>query len=152
MRHGKAFRRLGRGSSHRRALLRNLTTSLIRHERIRTTVAKAKELRRPAEKMITYAKRGTPGSLAKMESYLFDKSLVAKVKDELAPRYAERAGGYTRVVKAGFRSHDKAPLAYIEYVDNNLPPLTLTKEEFDELEKKLAALTTEDKSDAPATA
>eukprot|EP00045_Choanoeca_perplexa_P010645 m.109497 g.109497 ORF g.109497 m.109497 type:complete len:147 (-) comp15345_c0_seq3:1424-1864(-) len=144
MRHGKSFRRLGRGSSHRRALLRNLTTSLIRHERIRTTVAKAKDLRRPAEKMITLAKRGTPASLLKLDSYLFDKKLVSKVTDELVPRYATRPGGYTRVVKAGFRSHDKAPLAYIEYVDNTLPPLKLTKEEFDELEQKMAKLSTQE--------
>eukprot|EP00730_Choanoeca_flexa_P012523 TRINITY_DN4355_c0_g1_i1.p1 TRINITY_DN4355_c0_g1~~TRINITY_DN4355_c0_g1_i1.p1 ORF type:complete len:136 (+),score=11.96 TRINITY_DN4355_c0_g1_i1:96-503(+) len=135
MRHGKAFRRLGRGSSHRRALLRNLTTSLIRHERIRTTVAKAKELRRPAEKMITYAKRGTPGSLAKMESYLF-------VSD----------AGKTNAESISYSLQSGQVISCQEYVDNNLPPLTLTKEEFDELEKKLAALTTEDKSDAPATA
>eukprot|EP00049_Salpingoeca_infusionum_P019142 m.360430 g.360430 ORF g.360430 m.360430 type:complete len:150 (-) comp19042_c0_seq1:44-493(-) len=123
MRHGIAFRRLGRDSSHLKALLRNLTAALVRHERIKTTLPKAKELRRPAEKMITWAKRNTPVSREKVVAWLPEKDLVPKVFDVLAPRYAERQGGYTRVLKAGFRAKDQAPMAYIEFVDNDLPPL-----------------------------
>ncbi|EGD77924.1 ribosomal protein L17 [Salpingoeca rosetta] len=123
MRHRVAFRKLGRDSEHRRALLRNLTAALVKHERIRTTLAKAKELRRPAERLITWAKRGTPAAHNQMEAWLPERELMPKVYNELLPRFEERPGGYTRVLKAGFRQGDKAPMAYIEYVDNSLPPL-----------------------------
>jgi len=140
MRHGKAFRRLGRGSAHRRALLRNLTDSLIRHERIKTTLAKAKELRRPAEQLITLAKKNTPHADRSIQSFLFDQSLKTKLKDELAKRFADRPGGYTRIMKAGFRKPDSAQVAYIEYVDNSLPKLKLTAEDLAAVEAKLQKL------------
>eukprot|EP00043_Microstomoeca_roanoka_P005426 m.55652 g.55652 ORF g.55652 m.55652 type:complete len:151 (-) comp12962_c0_seq2:422-874(-) len=123
MRHRLAFRKLGRDSEHRRALLRNLTAALVEHDRIRTTLAKAKELRRPAEKLITWAKRGTPAAHTQIQAWLPNQTLVPKVYEDLLPRFESRPGGYTRVLKAGFRLGDKAPMAYIEYVDNKLPPL-----------------------------
>ena len=116
MRHLKAGRKLGRTSSHRQALLRNLVTALFRHEQIRTTVPKAKEARRVAEKMITFAKRGTLHSRRLAYKTVQDNEVLEKLFSVLGERYKERAGGYTRVIKAGFRPGDAAPMARIELV------------------------------------
>eukprot|EP00053_Salpingoeca_punica_P002079 m.36072 g.36072 ORF g.36072 m.36072 type:complete len:152 (-) comp11373_c0_seq1:351-806(-) len=129
MRHGNAFRRLGRDSAHRLALLRNLTTALFKYERIETTLAKAKELRRPAEKLITHGKAGTNASKTIASKYLMEAPIVDKLFTTLAERYATRPGGYTRILKAGFRKGDSATMAIVELVDNGLPALRPPKEE-----------------------
>lgn len=114
MRHRKAGRKLGRTSSHRKAMMRNLVTSLLEHEKITTTDAKAKELRGVADKMITLGKRGTLHARRQALSFIRNDRVTAKVFEELSPRYAERAGGYTRVVKVGNREGDDALLSMIE--------------------------------------
>lgn len=116
MRHGVAGRKLGRPTSHRLALYRNLITDLIRHERIRTTEAKAKEIQAQVEKVITLGKRGDLHARRLTARVLYDGQLVHKVFTDLAERYAERPGGYTRVVKLGPRLGDAAPMAVIELV------------------------------------
>lgn len=123
MRHRVHFRKLGRSTEHRLSMLRTMTMQLIKHERIRTTLAKAKELRRPAENMVTYAKKGDATSFRKAHGWIREKSTVEKLFNELGPRYTERPGGYTRVLRAGNRLGDNAPMAYIEYVDNGKLPL-----------------------------
>ena len=105
------------------AMLRTMTTQLIKHERLKTTWAKAMELRRPAEKMITLAKKATEHSRKGAQAWVQEDAVLPKLFDELGPRFAGRQGGYTRVLKAGYRHGDNAPMAYIEYVDNELPPL-----------------------------
>ncbi len=115
--HRVAGRRLGRTSGPRRALLRNLVASLIRHEHIRTTEAKAKEARPMAESLITLAKKGTLHSRRQALSKVPQKDVVKKLFDELGPRYEERAGGYTRIIKIGFRKGDAAPLVQLELVE-----------------------------------
>jgi len=121
MRHRKSGRKLNRTSSHRKALLRNMAAALIKHEQIKTTLPKAKELRAFADSLVTLGKRGTlharRQALAKLNN---DTSLAAKLFESLAERYAERPGGYTRVIKAGFRRGDNAPMAYIELVDRDI--------------------------------
>ena len=117
MRHRKGGRKLGRSSSHRQALLRNMVTSLLDHERIRTTDAKAKELRRVAERMITLGKRGDLHARRQALSVIRSKEVTAKLFDELADRYRERPGGYTRVMKLGQRQGDAAPMSLIELLD-----------------------------------
>jgi len=120
MRHGKALRRFNRDTSHRKAMLANLTLSLIEHEQIVTTLPKAKELRSVAEKLITLAKKGNMHSRRIAASRLMNnETLVKKLFDTLAPRYKARMGGYTRVLKAGFRAGDNAPVAVIELVDRD---------------------------------
>lgn len=114
MRHRKAGRRLGRTSSHRRAMMRNLVTSLLEHEKIITTDAKAKELRGVADKMITLGKRGTLHARRQALSFIRDNRVTQKVFEELSSRYTERAGGYTRIVKVGNREGDDALLSIIE--------------------------------------
>ena len=114
MRHRKAGRRLGRTSSHRRAMMRNLVTSLLEHEKIITTDAKAKELRGVADKMITLGKRGTLHARRQALSFMRNSRVTGKVFEELSSRYTERAGGYTRVVKVGNREGDDALLSMIE--------------------------------------
>ena len=116
MRHQKSGRKLNRSSSHRRAMLRNMTTSLFLHERIKTTDAKAKELRRVAEKLITMAKKGKLADRRLAHRTVRDQKVLAKLFEEIGPRYAERAGGYTRVLKVGYRRGDNAPVALIELV------------------------------------
>mgnify|MGYP000104928046 CR=1 FL=1 len=106
MRHRKSGRRLGRNSSHRKAMFRNMVTSLFKHDRIRTTDAKAKELRRVAEPLITMAKEDSVAKRRLAFSRLRDDAAVGKLFNELGPRYKERAGGYTRIMKCGFRSGD----------------------------------------------
>jgi large subunit ribosomal protein L17 len=110
------YRKLGRRSDHRRSLLRNQVTSVLRHERIRTTVAKAKELRGPVEHMITLGKRGDLHARRQALSYLLDEDVVTKLFATLAPRYEQRPGGYTRLIKVGPRIGDAAPLCIFELV------------------------------------
>jgi large subunit ribosomal protein L17 len=117
MRHRKAGRKLNRNSSHRRAMFRNMTASLIHHELIKTTLPKAKELRRVAEPLITLAKEDTVAKRRLAFSRLRDKEAVGKLFGELAPRYAQRPGGYLRILKCGYRAGDNAPMAYVELVD-----------------------------------
>lgn len=116
MRHRKAGRKLGRTSSHRKAMLRNMVTSLLKHDKIVTTDAKAKELRSVAEKMITLGKRGSLHARRQALSYIRDREVTARVFEELSVRYQERAGGYTRIIKAGYRVGDNAPLSIIELI------------------------------------
>ena len=117
MRHRKGLKKLGRSSSHRQAMLRNMVTSLLDHERIQTTDAKAKELRRVAERMITLGKRGDLHARRQALSFIRSKEVTGKVFDELADRYRERPGGYTRVMKLGQRQGDAAPMSIIELLD-----------------------------------
>ena len=117
MRHHKSGRKLNRNSSHRKAMFSNMTNSLFNHEIIKTTLPKAKELRRVAEPLITLAKSDSVANRRSAFSKLRDKEIVGKLFNELAPRYKERPGGYTRIMKCGFRSGDAAPMAYIELVD-----------------------------------
>jgi len=116
MRHRVAGRRLSRPTDHRLALYRNLVTELLRHGRIRTTEAKAKETRGMAEKIITHGKKGTLHHRRQALAFVYDSDVVKKVFDEIAPRYAERRGGYTRITKLGPRPGDAAPMAVIELV------------------------------------
>jgi large subunit ribosomal protein L17 len=124
MRHRKAGRKLNRNSSHRRAMFRNMTASLIQHELIKTTLPKAKELRRVAEPLITLAKEDTVAKRRLAFARLRDKDAVGKLFGEIAPRYAQRPGGYLRILKCGFRAGDKAPMAYVELVDRPDSPAT----------------------------
>lgn len=119
MRHRNSGRKLNRTSSHRRAMFRNMATSLLKHEQVRTTLPKAKELRGVVERMITLGKRGDLHARRQVLGYLMDDNVVRKLFDTLGPRYAERSGGYTRVIKAGFRYGDSAPMAIIELVDRD---------------------------------
>ena len=121
MRHRKSGRQLNRNSSHRKAMFRNMACSLIEHEVIRTTVPKAKELRRVAEPLITLAKSDSVANRRLAFSRMRSKSAVGKLFSEIAPRYQERPGGYTRILKCGFRAGDAAPMAFVELVDRPLP-------------------------------
>jgi large subunit ribosomal protein L17 len=116
MRHKLAGRTLGRSSAHRKALYRNLVTDLLNHEKITTSEAKAKEIRSLAEQMITLGKKGGLPSRRKALSFILDEKITEKVFAELAPRYAERQGGYTRITKLGPRQGDRAPTVQIELV------------------------------------
>jgi len=116
MRHQKSGRKLNRNSSHRKAMFRNMANSLFEHEIIKTTVPKAKELRRVAEPLITLAKSDSVAHRRLAFDRLRDKSSVGKLFDELGPRYVERPGGYLRIMKCGHRTGDKAPMAYVELV------------------------------------
>ncbi|WP_238365581.1 50S ribosomal protein L17 [Mesobacterium pallidum] len=119
MRHASGYRRLNRTHEHRKALWANMAGSLIEHEQIKTTLPKAKELKRIVDKLITLGKRGDLHSRRQAAAQLKQDKLVAKLFDVLGPRYAERPGGYTRVLKAGFRYGDMAPMAIIELVDRD---------------------------------
>jgi ribosomal protein L17 len=119
MRHGIGKRKLGRTSAHRTALLRNMAAALIKHEQITTTVPKAKELRPYVEKLITLAKRGGLSNRRLAHSRLLDEAQEKKLFEVLAERYAGREGGYARVIKAGIRASDSAPIAIIELVDRD---------------------------------
>ncbi|MDD2335308.1 MAG: 50S ribosomal protein L17 [Geobacteraceae bacterium] len=120
MRHNKSGRRLGRTTSHRIAMFRNMVTSFLTHERIVTTDAKAKELRPIAEKMITLGKKGDLHAIRQAASFIRDKETVTKLFSSIAPRYKERAGGYTRIIKLGIRPGDAAPLSVIEFVEEEI--------------------------------
>lgn len=119
MRHRKAGRKLNRTASHRKAMFMNLSQALLKHEQIVTTLPKAKDLAPIVEKLITLAKKGGLANRRLAIARLQNEELVGKLFDELADRYKERAGGYTRVLKAGFRHGDNAPMAVIELVDRN---------------------------------
>ena len=120
MRHRNSGRQLSRTSSHRHALMRNMAASLLRHEAIRTTVPKAKELRRVVEPLITMAKLDSVARRRLAFARLRDKDVVSKLFGQLGPRYQARPGGYLRILKDGFRPGDNAPLAYVELVDRPL--------------------------------
>ncbi len=119
MRHKVGQRKLNRTGSHRTAMLRNMAASLIKHEQITTGLAKAKELRPYVEKLITLAKKGGLSNRRLAQSRLMDDAQLAKLFDVLGPRYAERNGGYTRIIKAGYRASDASPMAVIELVDRD---------------------------------
>jgi large subunit ribosomal protein L17 len=120
MRHRVGGRKLQRTSSHRTALFRNMAAALIKHEQIKTTTAKAKELRPYVEKLITLAKHGGLSNRRLAQSRLMDDAQLVKLFDVLAPRYADRNGGYCRIIKAGIRTSDAAPIAIIELVDRDM--------------------------------
>jgi large subunit ribosomal protein L17 len=132
MRHRQSGRQLNRNSSHRQAMFRNMSVSLIEHELIKTTVAKAKELRRVVEPLITLAKEDSVANRRLAFSRTRNKAAVGKLFDELGPRYEERPGGYLRIIKAGFRTGDKAPMAYVELVDR---PIIEEEDEIEETEE-----------------
>ena len=117
MRHGHGLRKLNRTSSHRLAMLRNMTVSLLRHEEIRTTLPKAKELRRVVEPMITLGKKASLANRRLAFDRLRDRGIVEKLFDDLGPRYAKRNGGYLRILKIGFRNGDNAPMALVVLMD-----------------------------------
>ena len=117
MRHRKAGRQLNRNSSHRQAMFKNMAGSLVKHELIKTTLPKAKELRRVIEPLITLAKQDSVANRRLAMARTGDKEVVGKLFNELGPRYVERPGGYIRILKCGFRTGDKAPMAYVELVD-----------------------------------
>lgn len=119
MRHGNSGRKLNRTASHRKAMFANMATSLLKHEQIVTTLPKAKDLRRVVDRLITLGKRGDLHARRQAASVVREDKVVSKLFDELAERYKERNGGYTRVLKAGFRRGDMAPVAVIELVDRD---------------------------------
>jgi len=120
MRHGKVHRKLGRKSAHRSAMFANMAASLVKHEQIVTTLPKAKELRPVVEKLVTLAKKGGLAARRQAISEMRDLAMVKKLFEVIGPRYKERNGGYTRVLKAGFRYGDNAPRAVIEFVDRDV--------------------------------
>ena len=120
MRHRVGHRKLQRTSSHRTALFRNMAAALIKHEQITTTTAKAKELRPYVEKLVTLAKRGGLSNRRLAQARLMDDTQLVKLFDVLAARYAEREGGYTRIIKAGIRKNDAAAISIIEFVDRDV--------------------------------
>ena len=128
MRHRKSGRQLNRNASHRKAMFRNMSCSLFEHEVIKTTLPKAKELKRIAEPMITLAKVDSVANRRLIFSRTGSKAIVGKLFTDLGPSYVERPGGYTRILKCGFRAGDKAPMAYVELVDRPLP-------DFDDVEE-----------------
>jgi large subunit ribosomal protein L17 len=115
---GKFGSKLGRTTSHRKAMLRTMVTSLLKHEKIQTTDMKAKELKKVAEKMITLGKRGDLHARRQAASYVREREMVGKLFGEMSERYKERAGGYTRIVKSGYRAGDNAPMSIIEFVQD----------------------------------
>ena len=129
MRHRHGLRKLNKTSSHRLAMLRNMTVSLLKHEAIRTTLPKAKELRRVAEPIITLGKNPTLANKRLAFNRLRDRDMVVKLFDELGPRYKDRAGGYLRILKWGFRQGDNAPMALVELMDRPEPTEAPAKEE-----------------------
>ena len=129
MRHRNGLRKLNRTSSHRLAMLRNMTVSLLKHEAIKTTVPKAKELRRVVEPMITLGKTPTLANKRLAFDRLRDRDIVVKLFAEIGPRYATRPGGYLRILKCGFRVGDNAPMAFVELVDRPEPTEAVEIEE-----------------------
>ncbi|MEX1226554.1 MAG: 50S ribosomal protein L17 [Marinobacter sp.] len=131
MRHRKSGRKFNRTSAHRKAMFRNMTASLVEHELIKTTLPKAKELRRVAEPLITLSKKDSVANRRLAFSRLRDDAVVAKLFNELGPRFVERPGGYLRVLKCGFRAGDNAPMAYVEVIGR---PMDVEAEEMDDSE------------------
>ena len=136
MRHGSGLRKLNRTSAHRLAMLRNMTVSLLRHEEIRTTLPKAKELRRVAEPMITLGKKPSLANRRLAFDRLRDRAIVAKLFDDLGPRFAKRNGGYTRILKIGFRNGDNAPLALVMLTERAEEAATAAAGDEQQSEKK----------------
>jgi large subunit ribosomal protein L17 len=134
MRHGHGLRKLNRTTSHRLAMLRNMSNSLLRHERIKTTLPKAKELRRVVEPLITLAKEPTVANRRLAFNRLRDRDMVVKLFNELGPRYKARNGGYTRILKFGFRVGDNAPMALMELVDRPETPAEAGPQDADKAE------------------
>ena len=132
MRHRHSGRQLNRNSSHRKAMFRNMTVSLVEHELIKTTVAKAKELRGYAEPLITLAKNDSVANRRLAFDRTRSKEAVGKLFTELGPRYQERPGGYIRILKCGYRTGDKAPMAFVELVDRPAPEVDNDVEEMDD--------------------
>lgn len=139
MRHNRAGRKLGRVSEHRRALFRNQLLSLLKHERIITTLPKAKELRPIAERMVTLGRKNSVHARRLANRWLSDRDLIKKLFSEIAPRFATRPGGYTRIVKLGPRKGDGAELAILEFVDYKLPEAKKGKEAKEEKAKEKSA-------------
>lgn len=139
MRHNRAGRKLGRVSEHRRALFRNQLLSLIKHERIITTLPKAKELRPIAERMVTLGRKNSVHARRLVNCWISDRDLIKKLFSEIAPRFATRPGGYTRIVKLGPRKGDGAELAILEFVDYKLPEAKKAKEAKEEKAKEKSA-------------
>ena len=138
MRHRQGLRKLNRTSSHRLAMLRNMANSLLRFETIKTTLPKAKELRRVAEPLITLGKKPSLANRRLAYNRLRDREIVAKLFDELGPRYAKRNGGYLRILKSGFRKGDNAPIAMVQLMDQPQPesaPKTKTEPKTEKAEK-----------------
>ena len=129
MRHRKSGRKFNRNSSHRKAMFKNMAASLVEHELIKTTVPKAKELRRVAEPLITLAKNDSVANRRLAFARVRDDAVVAKLFDELGPRYQDRPGGYIRILKCGFRPGDAAPMAYVELVDR---PIVEDEDDFED--------------------
>ncbi len=129
MRHRNGLRKLNRTSSHRQAMLRNMANSLLRHEVIKTTVPKAKELRKVVEPLITLGKKPSLANRRLAFDRLRDRELVVKIFDELGPRFSARNGGYLRILKCGFRDGDNAPMAFVELVDRPEPTEAVEVEE-----------------------
>src|SRR5688572_10635841 len=147
MRHGLGLRKLGRTTSHRLAMLRNMTVSLLRHEEITTTLPKAKELRRVVEPMITLGKKPSLANRRLAFDRLRDRDIVAKLFDDLGPRYAKRNGGYLRILKTGFRKGDNAPLALVSLMDRADELAEAPKADEKKGEKKGEKKTTAKKTD-----
>ncbi|MCK9995589.1 MAG: 50S ribosomal protein L17 [Candidatus Krumholzibacteria bacterium] len=147
MRHNVSGRKLNRTAAHRKALYRNLVTALFKHERIQTTVPKAKEARVVAEKLITFAKRGDLHARRMAARKLYEPAVLQKLFEEIGPRYADRPGGYTRIMRLGPRKGDNAELAILELVDNTARP-----KHIDSLKRKRArkVLVAEEKAEAKA--
>ena len=143
MRHKTGYKKLNRTSEHRKALIKNMLNSLIKYEQITTTLPKAKVLKPQAEKIITLGKNNTLQNTRKLVSKLQDKKSANKVKKTLAKRYEKRNGGYTRIIKAGYRYGDKAPIAVIEFVDRDLEAKRIDK-------KKEVKKSPEEKKSIPA--
>lgn len=139
MRHRKSGRQFNRNSSHRQAMFRNMMVSLLKHEQIKTTVPKAKELRRFVEPIITLGKEGTLANKRNAFAKLRDRDIVAKLFDEIGERMKDRPGGYTRILKCGNRPGDNAPMAYIQLVDFDLEAHAALFEDDDEYEEDDAA-------------
>lgn len=139
MRHGHGLRKLNRTSSHRQAMLRNMTNSLLRHETIATTLPKAKELRRVVEPMITLGKKPSLANRRLAFDRLRDREMVTKLFAELGPRYVKRNGGYLRILKSGFRKGDNAPLALVMLMDRPEPATETEPAEKKKSEEKKAA-------------
>ena len=148
MRHRKSGRQLNRNSSHRQAMFRNMAASLIEHEVIKTTLPKAKELRRVAEPLITLAKEDSVANRRLAFSRTRNKAAVGKLFSEIGPRYADRPGGYTRILKCGFRPGDAAPMAYIELVDRP----RVEEEDFDYDDEELTEDSAEEEAEEEAEA
>ena len=147
MRHLKSGRKLNRSSSHRHAMFRNMVTSLLLHEHLHTTDAKAKELRRFTERMITLGKRGTLHARRQALSFVRSRQVVAKLFDDIAPRFSERPGGYTRITKIGVRRGDAAPISLIELTERG--DRALSEAEKKRERKRRAARKKEEKASQP---